>query len=734
MFFIVAHTKVILKSAFPALSLIAFLVFLGPQIFAQKKDSIKINNFNSGDYRASDLNYAGTVDKEGVLFFANENGVLKYDGSEWELIPITNFAAVFEIHITENNKIFIGGRNEFGYLKKDQSNKYQYISLRETISASINLQDFWQIEDINDNVYFASYEGIVRYNNGQSSLISINNSGIFKIDNSLYISRIDDGIYKVKNDSTFLFNDQFHFNDDYVYSALPSLDSDNLYLLYTSENGLFNYDPVANSMTLFIDKNNPSLKGKVLYDGHVWNDSLYIFTTWYSGLILMNKDGDIVREYNANNGLLVNELLNFVIDSRENIWITCNGGVIHIKWPNSNSSFKAHTLITNVISNYTENQLLKSIEFHFATPGYDKSDLDYSFILKGYDDEFSGWKNDVKKEYTNLPGGSYEFMVKAKLPGDIQTELVSHKFEVPLPWYKNPLYYLIFLIAGSLLIYTLFKLRTMRLKSLNQRLEKIIDNRTQELILQREQLKKTNEELVLRNTELDNFVYRSSHDLVAPLKSLKGLISLAKTDSSGGDMEEYLNFMNASVVKLEDFIKSIMEYSVNTKQNIVKKTVRLDDLIEDIRADLKYFDQAEKVSLIKNYDIDLQIKTDGSRLKIVLSNLITNCIKYHNYGQENPKVEVNVQLDYEEKIAKIEILDNGLGIDESHLEQIFEMFFRASNNKVTGSGLGLYIVKDTINKIGGKIDVDSKLGEGTSFTITLFDSIDTMIPSSVDSS
>lgn len=271
----------------------------------------------------------------------------------------------------------------------------------------------------------------------------------------------------------------------------------------------------------------------------------------------------------------------------------------------------------------------------------------------------------------------------------------------------------------------------MRLKSLNRRLEKVINQRTHELTQRSEELKRANEELTVTNTELDNFVYRSSHDLVAPLKSIKGLISLAQMESSNPNQDEYLMRMNVSVTKLEDFIQSIMEYSVNSKQELVKNDVKLDEVIEDIRSDLQYFDQAGKVTLIKNYHADFTLKSDERRLKIILSNLITNCIKYHNYNLEKPVVEINVLPRYAKGITEIEVKDNGLGIDKIHLNKIFDMFYRASNSAVTGSGLGLYIVKDTVDKIGGQIDVDSEIGKGTKFKITLYDSLPTMIPSSV---
>ena len=111
-----------------------------------------------------------------------------------------------------------------------------------------------------------------------------------------------------------------------------------------------------------------------------------------------------------------------------------------------------------------------------------------------------------------------------------------------------------------------------------------------------------------------------------------------------------------------------------------------------------------------------QFFTDSRRLKIILSNLISNAIKYHSVRKENPFIEVKVECD--SRKAVIRIIDNGSGIEEKHHENIFKMFYRGNEN-TKGSGLGLYIVKETVEKIQGSILVSSTVGKGSEFVITL---------------
>src|SRR5690606_33236521 len=107
---------------------------------------------------------------------------------------------------------------------------------------------------------------------------------------------------------------------------------------------------------------------------------------------------------------------------------------------------------------------------------------------------------------------------------------------------------------------------------------------------------------------------------------------------------------------------------------------------------------------------------DSRRLKIILRNLISNAIKYHNLRKDDPYVEVKV--DYNDNQVTIKVIDNGSGIAEHHLGNIFKMFYRANEN-IKGSGLGLYIVHETVDKLGGEISVSSKIDEGTTFTVSL---------------
>ena len=711
-------------------SFVSFLFLLG--LYAQcnaqgiATDSIAIRTFNSRDYKSSTYNYSAFEDENGIMFFANENGLLEYDGSEWKLTRIADYSGVTIIKQGPDGNIYVGGVNEFGYFKRTKSGGFNYHSLRQYMTDSLDFREVWQIFFLKNQVYFQSYDGIMRYDAETVHTIKVKDSWLIPFDNKILVSTYDKGIGLLTNDSISYFENSLKLKKDAPFKLIPG--PNNKYIALTEYNGLFLFDSTNLSFEKWNIEANASLIKTGIYDGIAWDDSTYLFSRTNNGLAWVNNKGKVVRELTKASGLTSNYMREFTRDSRGNVWAATDG-LNYITLPNQQNNNNFNTLIRTVEINDTifnlnsnrgeftldNSDQINSLVFHFATPSFDRTELEYSYYLEGYDQGWSAWKDVVNKEYTNLAYGLYTFQVKARLiSGEVSSPAIA-SFSIPQLWYRTRWAYGLAVLIAIGIVVGVIRLRTTQLKNLNARLEKIIDNRTKELIEQKEQLHTLNEELIVANTELDNFVYRSSHDLVAPLKSLKGLIAIAKLEKSPNAQEEYFQMMNTSVNKLEDFIKSILEYSSNSNKEVEKVNVVLNELLDNIILDLKYFDKAENVSIVRDYDLSLAWQSDPKRLQIILSNLIANAIKYHNYNQPNPEIIISAKS-IGDRIV-VEITDNGQGIDSAHIENIFNMFYRASENS-QGSGLGLYIVRDTVHKLNGNISVVSKISKGTTFTLT----------------
>lgn len=231
-----------------------------------------------------------------------------------------------------------------------------------------------------------------------------------------------------------------------------------------------------------------------------------------------------------------------------------------------------------------------------------------------------------------------------------------------------------------------------------------------------ELLKSKNEELKKINEELDRFVYSASHDLRAPLTSLLGLINIAQSDRYINGIAEHLELMKKSVLKLDSFIIDIINYSRNARLDLEVEEIDLAALVADTMDNLQYVTSTEKIEKRINIIQKVPLYSDSKRITILLNNLISNAIRYHNLILDNPYIEVKGKVT--KKKVRIDVIDNGKGIGKQYLNNIFAMFFRASDDS-KGSGLGLYIVKETVAKLNGKISVTSEVGEGSAFSIVI---------------
>lgn len=225
-----------------------------------------------------------------------------------------------------------------------------------------------------------------------------------------------------------------------------------------------------------------------------------------------------------------------------------------------------------------------------------------------------------------------------------------------------------------------------------------------------------NNELLKLNTELDRFVYSTSHDLMAPLSSVKGLINLTKITEDRNETNSLLVMMEERVQSLQKFIRDISDYSRNGRIELAKENFLVNKLVRSVLENLKFYPNIKQISIELNIPTNLEISSDPNRIQIILSNLITNSIKYSDLSKENCFIQISASLSDKEIQFRIE--DNGIGIKEEHLNSVFEMFYKASENS-EGSGLGLYIVKQTIEKLNGTISVSSKYRMGTSFLISI---------------
>ncbi|MTH16497.1 HAMP domain-containing sensor histidine kinase [Flavobacterium sp. LC2016-01] len=234
------------------------------------------------------------------------------------------------------------------------------------------------------------------------------------------------------------------------------------------------------------------------------------------------------------------------------------------------------------------------------------------------------------------------------------------------------------------------------------------------LLVSKKEIEVKNENLMLVNHELDCFVYSASHDLRSPITSLKGLIKITQLEDNVSQIKDYLNLMEQSLAKQDQFISDIIDYSKNKRTQIVMEPVSLKELFEEAISQLMHIENASKITFTKELLVD-QIQSDSLRLKIIISNLLSNAIKYADASKQ--EMLISIKTSVKDGFNKIEVTDNGIGIKEEFKDNIFEMYFGTNKNK--GSGLGLYIVKEAVENIKGNISVSSQTEIGSKFVVTI---------------
>lgn len=225
-----------------------------------------------------------------------------------------------------------------------------------------------------------------------------------------------------------------------------------------------------------------------------------------------------------------------------------------------------------------------------------------------------------------------------------------------------------------------------------------------------------NESLIKANQELDNFVYIVSHDLRSPLMLTKGLLDISKRKiDNKEEVIKYMDLAGKSIGNLDEIIKEILAYSRNSRTGLQYEQFDLKLLIQDIKDGLNR-NECPDFTVIEEYKNDTVIYTDKGRLHTILRNLITNGFKYRK--KDIPDASVKIIYTHTGNRFSIIIEDNGQGIANESLGKVYDMFYRGTSS-APGTGLGLYICKEMLQKMGAEFLLESSLGKGTRFTINL---------------
>jgi PAS domain S-box-containing protein len=229
------------------------------------------------------------------------------------------------------------------------------------------------------------------------------------------------------------------------------------------------------------------------------------------------------------------------------------------------------------------------------------------------------------------------------------------------------------------------------------------------------QKKKKEKDLVRSNQHLDQVIYKTTHDLKAPLMSALGLVKIAE-DAPLEAKDQYIGLIKKTLVKLDAYIDEMNNFFRNEKLALQRDKIDLGALLKEEQENLKNLDHGDKIDVLFEVDNSVEWYSDAIRVKTIVTNIFSNAIKYQDLQKQNPFIKIAAHVT--EEFCDLSIEDNGIGIEPEFQDKIFDLFFRATDQS-KGTGLGLFIVKDTIERLKGMIKVKSRQGKGTTFFIRI---------------
>nr|WP_294925328.1 triple tyrosine motif-containing protein [uncultured Flavobacterium sp.] len=328
------------------------LIFLLPIcVFCQVKNIglPDLKNYKRTEYKGGTQNWSIDQDKNGNVYFANNSGLIQFDGSTWRTYSLPNSEPIKSLKIDSSGKIFVGGNNEFGYFKANNKGDLKYFSVSEMANKKDikNINLIWKIHVYNGEVVFQSFTKAFFYNNNQLTVLNAPRKFqfSFRVNNRLFFQDKVLGVLEYKDKRLFPLKGTTSLNDKEIWGIFM-LPNNNL-LLATLEEGLFVYDyktvkPWQTEANNFIKKNS-SLGGSVI------KNKFIVLNSVLDGVVICDLNGKIIQHLNRQKGLQNNTILTSFIDNKNNLWLGLDNGIAFV---NESSPFTYFGFSYNISTVY----------------------------------------------------------------------------------------------------------------------------------------------------------------------------------------------------------------------------------------------------------------------------------------------------------------------------------------------------------------------------------------------
>lgn len=688
-------------------------------VFTDRENTLWIGTFGYGIYSVPAYSFRLYPLRSGVkdmithdekLYAVSEDSVFIYSLNHSRRYPQLIFDTSYYVEgaqcisLFENN-VTIGTK---GY------------GLKQINSDGVSKQDFPfelnyvnGIDSFDNHTYFSTaYEGVINYNTTDGILNEFNttnglpyndiNSIVVDGEIKWFLSNLN-GVYKLENNAWQTFTEEEGLSNSPAQQGIKLKQG----LLVTTE---------GSGVVLF-NKGNVSylhseLQGLPQYAYGLFETEQFIVISSANSILLLNKDLNRIENDLYSSSNLVRSKICSLND--RTLAISSDEGIIMLNLPEQIDLPDARIKIKSFEAkgiNYEISELIElpygeyniRVNIQAISPNHARNIL-YSYKLVGYDEE---WSKPIALEeirYQKLSEGDYVLKIRPVLPyGAMQFEETEIKFTIQDPFWKSTTFIALSVLSIIILIVLITEIRNRSIKKYSRKLRDLVRSRTKQLEAQ--------------NVRLEEYTYAISHDLKNPVINIKGIAEILEAeDVSPEERKEMISLLDKSSSQLLNNLLGLIQAIKAGQLNEDNSTeIDLKTLVDEIETSISLEIKSTKATIIRKFKVQ-SIQFDKENLRSILYNLLSNALKYKD---DHRLLIVDISsYSYEEGVV-LEVSDNGLGMDlVRDGDNLFGMFKRVHDH-VEGSGLGMYLVNSIVERAGGHIKVESKIGKGTTFKIYL---------------
>lgn len=600
-------------------------------------------------------------------------------------------------------------------------------------------------EDKKGNLWIGTQDGLNLFAHGTFKVFDhtngLENDFIMSLlsdrKDNLWIGTNGGGIYKYDGKSFETFN---------TYNGLPSdvifqmYEDDDGVLWIGTNSGLVRYDQGQ----FHVFSNKDGLLSNTIFQviednrGDLWLTSNKGVSRISKKILNNIAEGSsdqlpVVRNFSKSDGMIASEITGPSISGKDNkgrLWFSTVKGVSSIDPDNIPvNTVPPLLLIEKLVVNdsvYHKDQAIPAgrhrYEFHYTGLNYKAPNkIRFKYKLENFDREWIDVGTRRTAYYTNVPPGKYTFKVKAANDDGVWNEEgASIEIRKKAYFYQTIWFYFIaacFCFGLGFVIY-LYRIRSLRAR--NKALSQIIDDRTRDIIGQKESIEEQKEELKKINAIKDKLFSIVSHDLRSPLASFSTLLYLISSDNlSQVEFKKLSENLKGNVTHLTNLLDNLLGWAKSQMQGISIKPVHFDlhAVVEEIFEILQAEADKKNIALENWIFTDTPMFADVNMTNLIIRNLVANAIKFTPGGGK-----VMVSASISDEGMEIEVADTGVGISEENVSRLFNKehhYSMLGTSNEAGTGLGLLICKEFIDQAGGEIWVESSFGKGSKFKFIL---------------